>query len=61
MKVEAMGVEQLRVREEHAEEIQQAKQATTDIESKTDELLEHDAERDVMGKRFGVKPTDPVD
>lgn len=32
-----------------------------DIEGKVDELLDHDKERDVLGKRFGVKPTDPVD
>ncbi len=60
MKVEAIGAEQLRVRDEHAEETRQATQAAADIEGKADELLEHDAERDKPGARYGDK-SGPVD
>ncbi len=53
-KVTAIGDEQTRV----AEELTNSQDV---LEHKVDELLQHDAERDVLGKRFGIKPTDPVD
>lgn len=54
--------EQVRVADGHlaADDLRQKQiiESSEAVQRKVDELLEHDADRDVLGKRFGIKPVD---